>query len=857
MLAADVGDALFSTPSDRLTIHAAGETGMESMQLRINGNLVARWTEIGGSVTERDFQTYTYDGDVDLATDDIRVEFLNDAYIPGVLDRNLVVDRIEVGGVILQSESSDVRSTGTWIDGVGFEPGSWQSETLHGNGYLQFNSQPSTLMINASGDEGTETLDLALNGQTVATFALTEQTQTFVYQSDWRISADDVRIVFNNDQYDPANGIDKNVNVSWIEIDDVRYITDSPLVFSDGTWSPIEQSIQPGFGRGITLHANGSFQFSTGSTIISNPDTFSIPEDSINVPLAVEANDIGVDATSSNVVLIDAPISGAANVVDGVLLYTPNLDFVGIDRLSYRIESSDGTAKSATVVVNINVNQSHQQPQSAINPAVASELSPSGKTLVVRKLTKLPVDQGGRQLRANALTTIGDRVFVVVDGRLDGDGEIYELVTDEAGNTTPELFLDVGAEVFANTGRNIIQSNGLFGLRSVAFHPDFATNGKFYTAFTGERPDDPSQYYYLSDPADPVDVESVLAEWTYDFDQQRVDTSSYREVFRIGMIALDHAIRNMTFNPFAQVGDEDYGLLYIGHGDGSEQSAIAGDGQNGDALGKILRVDPLANGSMPFRNPPSNPFIDDLRFPSEVYALGFRNPGSLTFAKDSSGNVHLIVTDIGRDNVDEINLVVKGGNYGWADREGVFVHLRDQFAINGNIANLPQDDAQNDLIYPVSILGHEGVPGESFVGQAITGGHVIANGSSDLNGQFIFVEFATDGRAYHLDFESMLQQITSLDPDDPDRNSPDDLTWLDPQELTILFDHDGNEATTPLVRASLKDVLDDEPDFEAIPSAGKIRADLRLGQGPSGELYILNKRNGWVYVATNTLPPLE
>jgi hypothetical protein len=53
----------------------------------------------------------------------------------------------------------------------------------------------------------------------------------------------------------------------------------------------------------------------------------------------------------------------------------------------------------------------------------------------------------------------------------------------------------------------------------------------------------------------------------------------------------------------------------------------------------------------------------------------------------------------------------------------------------------------------------------------------------------------------------------------------------------------------------LKDVLDDEPDFEEIISAGKSRADLRLGQGPSGELYLLNKRNGWIYLATNTAAP--
>ena len=182
---------------------------------------------------------------------------------------------------------------------------------------------------------------------------------------------------------------------------------------------------------------------------------------------------------------------------------------------------------------------------------------------------------------------------------------------------------------------------------------------------------------------------------------------------------------------------------------------------------------------------------------------------------------------------------------GQVNRKGILVGER---SING-IDNLPSDEALNGFPFPNVIWGHEGVVGESFVGQAIAGGHVIQNGSSDLDDQFIFLEFATDGRAYHVDFSEMLAQTTSLN----STEGPENLTWVTPQELTILFDHDNDDSTTPLVRRSLKDVLDDEPDFSTVFSAGKVRADLRLGQGPNGELYILNKRNGWVYVATNTL----
>ncbi|MEM9646228.1 MAG: PQQ-dependent sugar dehydrogenase, partial [Planctomycetota bacterium] len=686
-------------------------------------------------------------------------------------------------------------------------------------------------------------------GKRVNRFEVTDSLQTFTHVADEDVTASDVRLQFPSDPTDP--GGERGLTVDSISIGGVVFETEAASTFSSGTGED-NGRVRFGYDGGDSLVFDGFFQY---EDIVLSDDEFSLPEDSVDVPLAVLVNDRASDYRQIEIASFTQPGNGTLTIVDGVLRYTPETDFVGTDVFTYQVSSNGGIQPFDPANVTITVNESHQQPQSLINPAVASEITPSGKFLEVERLVKLPLDAGGRQPRMSSLATSGDRVFVVTDGRVDNAAEIYELVTDDDGRTTAELFLDVGQAVVQNTGLNLNNSQALFGLHSVAFHPEFETNGKFYTTYTGDRPADPENYRYLSDPENPVAVDSVLAEWTYDAQIGQVDAGSYREIFRVGMIALDHPIRAVVFNPYAEVGDDDYGLLYIGHGDGSVQSAIAGDGQNNDALGKILRIDPLESVDASYAIPASNPFVQDDRFLDEIYAYGFRNPHNLTFARNSDGSVSLIATEIGRDNIEEVNIVVAGGNYGWADREGVFAHLRDQGFINGNIENLPADDALNDYIYPVTILGHDGQPGDSFVGQAIAGGHVIQNGSGDLADQFIFVEFATDGRAYHIDFSEALQQTTTLDPSDPDRDEPGELTWITPQELTILFDHDGDDSTTPLVRASLKDVLDDEPDFERILSAGKVRADLRLGQGPNGELYILNKRNGWVYVATNTLPP--
>ena len=825
----------YSLPtSSTIEIIAAGATGEEEFRFAVNGETMALF---GVSTS---FESYFVQTDfgVDPSQDIVRVEFLNDLFVEGQVDRDLLVDKVIIDSVVYESESPNTYSTGTWVgEGIPHE-GFLNSNTLHVIGYFEYQAA-TDIKVRAAGDEGNEQIRLRIDGATVATFDLTTDFQEYTYRHFTKIDPSQIRVEFFDDQYNPDIGLDKNANVDWIEIQDERFETESPLVYSNGTYLP--SGLAPGFGRGQTLHTSGFFQFG----IQSIADSFSIPEDAQSVPLAVLANDRA--PSELGIEFISQPTNGSVELVNGEILYTPNANFDGIDNFLYRLQEGSENISN----VEINVRNSHQQPQSQINSALPMELTPSGKTLLVEKLVKLPLDDNGSQPRANMLTTFGNRIFVVTDGAFGGDAKIYEIVSGVDGTTSVQLFLDVRAAV-ENAGFEIDDNSPLNGLRSVAFHPDFDTNGKFYVTYVGKRPSFEIDTFYISNPENPIDVESVLAEFTFDFQSDAVDTSSYREVFRVGMPVNDHPIRQAIFNPFAQIGDEDYGLLYIGHGDGSEQSAVAGDGQNGNGLGKILRIDPLAIANSPFTAPATNPYIGKNDFPDAVYAIGFRNPHNLTFALDATNQTRLIVTDIGRDNIEEINVVVPGGNYGWADREGVFVHLNEFSGVNNNISNLPADEASNGYIYPISLFGHDGEVGNPFVGQALAGGHVIQNGSSELDDQFIFLEFATDGRAYHIDFSEALQQITVLDPDDPNRDSPEDLTWLNPQELTILFDHDSDPETTPLIKDSLRDVLDDEPDFVAVKTVGKVRADLRLGQGPNGELYIINKRNGWIYVAANT-----
>lgn len=435
------------------------------------------------------------------------------------------------------------------------------------------------------------------------------------------------------------------------------------------------------------------------------------------------------------------------------------------------------------------------------------------------------------------MATTNGRTFVAEET----DGKIYEIVT-VGGTPRVELFFDVGTAIATNTDRQLDFTNTFHGgLRSVAFHPDFAQNGLFYTAMMETRPTDPASSTYLSDADQPIAADSVLVEWSYDHQANQVDRFSYREVFRIGMPVYDHPIKQIAFNPFAAPGSADYGLLYVGHGDGSVLSATAGGGQNNDALGKVLRIDPTRNGNDSYSVPADNPFVGDAGMIDEAWSIGHRNPHHLSFT-NANGAVRLLVAEPGRDNVDEINMIERGGDFGWSEREGTFVHLEAGGIITG-VASLPTNDAANGYVYPVVQLGHEGETGGASRGQVVAGGYVVNNGS-ELEGEYFYSYAGALGQIYHSSLNALEAAVTSLNPG----QSPDALTQATVGEASILFDHDSDDTTAALPRENFRDVVDDDPDYD-----GSGRVDVRFGQGVAGEIYVLNKRNGWIYQVTNSV----
>jgi glucose/arabinose dehydrogenase len=204
------------------------------------------------------------------------------------------------------------------------------------------------------------------------------------------------------------------------------------------------------------------------------------------------------------------------------------------------------------------------------------------------------------------------------------------------------------------------------GLLGLAFHPDYATNGKFYVFYSAPPgPGGPT-------PDTPWDNMVRVSEFTvYASNSLLTDPNSERVLLEVNHPQFNHNGGTIAFGP-----DK---FLYISIGDGGfmDDNApdhvedwynvnVGGNAQEVSAnlLGKILRID--VNGD-PYSVPADNPFVGKPGL-DEIYAFGFRNPYRFSF--DMGGNHDLIVGDAGQVLYEEIDNVLKGGNYGWNVKEG-------------------------------------------------------------------------------------------------------------------------------------------------------------------------------------------
>ncbi len=290
-----------------------------------------------------------------------------------------------------------------------------------------------------------------------------------------------------------------------------------------------------------------------------------------------------------------------------------------------------------------------------------------------------------------------------------GDNSARFFVVEQAGiikvfssnSSTSSSFLDISSRV---------RFGGEQGLLGLAFHPDFSKNGFFYVNYTAARP-----------------LRTIVSRFSISkTNPDQADADSEKVLLSFEQPYSNHNGGKIAFGPD--------GYLYIATGDGGSTGDPQNHSQNKSSLlGKMLRIDVnKTEGGNPYAIPADNPFVSESTTRPEIYAYGLRNPWRFSFDK-SSGK--LWVGDVGQNELEEVDIIEKGGNYGWRIKEADKCYQSRSNCI------------EKDLIKPVYQYSH------SNGDISVTGGYVYrGNKLPDLQGKYIYADYAS-GRVWALTYE--------------------------------------------------------------------------------------------------------
>lgn len=341
----------------------------------------------------------------------------------------------------------------------------------------------------------------------------------------------------------------------------------------------------------------------------------------------------------------------------------------------------------------------------AVLGSIACHPSP-GQAETKVKETSLPV----KAVRAFE-DLIFDRPIVVTHGN-DGSNRIFvaeqegivKVFKNEPDVEEADTFLDIDKRCRYRDNQN---EEGLLGF---AMHPRFKDNGQVFVYYTTAS----------------EDHTSFVSRFT-SADRKTADPDSEEVLMKIPQPFWNHNGGTIVFGPD--------GMLYVGLGDGGSGNDPNGNGQNlTTLLGSILRIDvDSKDDGKGYAIPRDNPFVNHevvinrrgkkAKARPEIYAYGLRNVWRMAFDREDG---KLWVADVGQNVWEEINVVEKGGNYGWNIREA-----KHWFRPDGN------DNKSDKLIDPVWEYHHD-------VGKSITGGLVYRGKSiPQLVGKYVYADYVS------------------------------------------------------------------------------------------------------------------
>jgi len=307
-----------------------------------------------------------------------------------------------------------------------------------------------------------------------------------------------------------------------------------------------------------------------------------------------------------------------------------------------------------------------------------------------------------------------NRIFVVQQ-----TGQVLVFPNDSAATATT---------VFLNIAGKLSSQGGEEGLLGLAFHPLFAVNRTFYVNYTAPAPA-------------PSACRTVIARYTVPSGSPNAaDPLSEARILEIDQPYANHNGGMIAF------GNE--GHLYIGMGDGGDGNDPGNVAQNRSSLlGKILRINvDDTTGGKPYGIPADNPYAGTSQgFREEIFAYGFRNPWRFSIDGPTG---EIWAGDVGQGAREEIDLVRKGGNYGWKIMEG-------------SICRPPTTGCDTaGLVFPVKDYGRS-------LGYSVTGGYVYRGSARPgLQGAYIYGDYGS-GRIWMLRWSNGALTADSLLIDTP------------------------------------------------------------------------------------------
>ena len=352
----------------------------------------------------------------------------------------------------------------------------------------------------------------------------------------------------------------------------------------------------------------------------------------------------------------------------------------------------------------------------------------AGAAFVATSLTALAAEgKSGVALKLVTTNLTAPSILTDFDGKrvlvAEQVGPIHLMTPD--GQLQP--FADFTSKLKINFGK--FDERGVLGL---ALHPKFAANRKFYVCYSAEkRAGVPAAWDHTMN----------LSEFTAKGDT--ADLGTERILLQIDEPYFNHNGGRIAFGPD--------GFLYLGSGDGGHKNDINkedadkargphGNGQDlNTLLGKILRidVDKPAAGKL-YGIPQDNPFAKGGGLP-EIYAWGIRNPWGMSF--DRGGQRELFEVEVGQSRWEEVNIIVKGGNYGWNLREGA-----EWFNPKKELAPLEKpyfDPGNAKFVDPILVYENVAAFPQTGKGKSVTGGYVYRGKAlPQLTGKYIFADWS-------------------------------------------------------------------------------------------------------------------